>query len=119
MIRNTHYNLIDTLIFAFGWERWNNICKMVMPAVRERLGEDSILIPLNGRYFQFGKVPNNLMVYILDEIISIMKVNTPDNEVLQFPAQIRYTILECVLWAMTDGYIIDGGFYGLPKEETV
>ncbi len=119
MIRNTHYNLIDTLIFAFGLERWNAICRMVMPAIRERLGKDSILIPLNGRYYQYMHVSDRAMLHVINELHDIVKANDPNSEFLQFSQAIRWTILDCVLWTMTEGYMSKGRYYGLPREETV
>jgi hypothetical protein len=90
---------------------------MIMPAVRERLGKDSILIPLNGRYYQYMNVSDKAMVYIYNELIAIVKANDPDSEFLQFSQAIQCTIFDCVIWAMTDGYMTKRRFYGLPREE--
>jgi hypothetical protein len=119
MIHNTHYNLIDTLIFAFGLERWNEICKMVMPAVRERIGADSILIPFKyshgESWKQFKDLSQQAIHLVCDETESILEKNNPESEFLSFQIQVRRTIIECVLFALTEGYISPKMKYGMPE----
>ncbi len=119
MIHNTHYNLIDTLIFAFGIDRWNEICQMVIPAVKERIGEESILIPFqyDREYWkQFKDLSHSEAYDTNQEIRAIVEKNNPESEFLKFQTQIQHTIVECVLWARTEGNILGKNHYGMPKE---
>lgn len=108
MIHNTHYNLIDTLIFAFGMEKWKEICAIVVPAVRERIGQDSILIPIKGVYFHeiwfaFDKLNAENKYSVVNEIRS--DIDKGESFFANYNQAIKFTIIECILFAMTEGRI--------------
>lgn len=106
MIHNTHYNLIDTLIFAFGVKKWKEICAVVVPAVRERIGEESILIPFqyDREYWkQFKDLSSSEKYTIVCEIRST--IDKGETFFAEYPQAVKFTIIECILFGLTEGNI--------------
>lgn len=107
MIHNTHYNLIDTLIVAFGMEKWKEICAVVVPAVRERIGEESILIPFkysNGESWkQFKDLSSSEKYSVVGEIRS--NIDKGETVFAEYPQAVKFTIIECILFGLTEGNI--------------
>lgn len=117
MIHNTHYNLIGTLIFAFGMDKWKEICAIVVPAVRERIGAESVLIPFKSDFheawFTFDKLNSANKYSVVNDISEILDKN--ESFFSKYSQGVKFTIIECVLFALTEGNISPKMNYGIPE----
>lgn len=66
--RNTYYNTIDTLVFAFGKSNWSKLCRMFVPYVQQHEKFEDLWTVLQGKTFLIGDVsiPNPALYTILD-----------------------------------------------------
>lgn len=73
LINNTHYNIIDTLVHAYGIDKWNSFCSEIVPIIKSKI--DS------------GTWQEDSMIWLRGDISS----------------QVKHTIIECVSWSMIHG----------------
>ena len=116
MIHNTHYNLIDTYILAFGYDFWKELTKSLW----ETSAKDSNMREYFKRNFGVG-VSSNMEHhrYYSEKLISFVdwealeeEYNKTNDRIITFHNQHKFTLCELFVWAMTEGRISEHWGYG-------
>ena len=96
---NTHYNVIDTLFFAFGEETMYKIGKALT--------------------FHVNISKQTPVIQIREYILEELRVAVPELEASNHA--VRYTLLDCFLFAATEGlvgnYVYGFGHFNVKAEE--
>jgi len=105
---NTHYNIVDTMRFAFGEAKWKEICAFIVPMA----GSHSLISEYIALYSRDRTIkPEDHMFYarLLNDTLNW---GTLELSLGALQNQVRYTLCELTLWAMMEGRS-ECGPYGL------
>ena len=120
---NTHYNIIDSLIFAFGQDNWNIITNILFNTLDENNNIDNFIPPHKDifKYIQdnkntsisLNKEKHHHFATILSDMVDWHELERKIQRMVQ--VQVSYTICENFLWAMTEGSISNHWGYGFKR----
>jgi hypothetical protein len=97
-ITNTHYNVIDTLIYAFGRERWARMYEAVLCIVL--------------RYVNANASSATLALAVRENV-----KDDPDFQGSDMTLPVLTTLVDCVIWSQSEGRTEVGCYGELPVKK--
>ena len=98
IITNTQYNVIDTLIYAFGRERWARMYEAVLCLVL--------------RYVNANASSATLVLAVRENV-----KDDPDFQGDGLTLPVLTTLVDCVIWSQTEGKTEAGCYGELPVKK--